>query len=215
MRRDGRSRTPDPKQVIAPHHQHQCFRVTLQPTHKRRGCHLSVLLQQRDEKCFARVESGHCESPPLCEGAFCGQRGSSDIEQSVQDRTPILLRFLVTLPSVEAMGRWRERGRVGRRSPSVGGSPAKATQSSVGSDASLLSSVQEPPEGPDWGSRGCFTAGFGRDQRQPPWIRVVCRSRYRPALPSSRARGDREVSAVIRPHCSFSLLMHPPCGVPV
>ena len=33
-------------------------------------------------------------------------------ERSVQNRTPVSLRFLITLPSVEARGRWRERGRV-------------------------------------------------------------------------------------------------------
>ena len=35
-------------------------------------------------------------------------------DESVQSRTPVLLRFLVRLPSVEARGRWRERGRMGR-----------------------------------------------------------------------------------------------------
>ena len=32
-------------------------------------------------------------------------------EESVHSRTPVLLRFLVRLPSVEARGRWRERVR--------------------------------------------------------------------------------------------------------
>ena len=32
--------------------------------------------------------------------------------QSDHSRTPVLLTFLVTLPSVEARGRWRERGRM-------------------------------------------------------------------------------------------------------
>lgn len=32
----------------------------------------------------------------------------------VHNRTPILLAFLVELPSVEARGRWRERGRMRR-----------------------------------------------------------------------------------------------------
>ena len=41
--------------------------------------------------------------------------GSRPIKQSVQNRTPFLLRFCVALPSVEARGRWRERGRMGRR----------------------------------------------------------------------------------------------------
>jgi hypothetical protein len=36
-------------------------------------------------------------------------------EESVHSRTPISLGFLVTLPSVEARGRWRERGRMGGR----------------------------------------------------------------------------------------------------
>ena len=31
-------------------------------------------------------------------------------EQSVQNRTPILLRFSLELPSVEARGGWKERG---------------------------------------------------------------------------------------------------------
>ena len=34
-------------------------------------------------------------------------------EGAVQSRTPILLGFLGELPSVEARGRWRERGRMG------------------------------------------------------------------------------------------------------
>ena len=36
-------------------------------------------------------------------------------EESVHSRTLILLRFSVRLPSVEATGRWRERGRMGRK----------------------------------------------------------------------------------------------------
>jgi DNA invertase Pin-like site-specific DNA recombinase len=36
-------------------------------------------------------------------------------EDSVHNRTAISLRFLVRLPSVEARGRWRERGRLARR----------------------------------------------------------------------------------------------------
>jgi DNA invertase Pin-like site-specific DNA recombinase len=35
-------------------------------------------------------------------------------ERSVHSRTPVLLRFLVTLPSTTATGRWRERGRTRR-----------------------------------------------------------------------------------------------------
>ena len=38
-----------------------------------------------------------------------GDRGNV-VEQSVHSRTPALLRFLVTLPSVDARGRWKERG---------------------------------------------------------------------------------------------------------
>ena len=34
---------------------------------------------------------------------------------TVHSRTPVLLTFLVTLPSVEARGRWRERGRLRKR----------------------------------------------------------------------------------------------------
>ena len=34
--------------------------------------------------------------------------------QSDHNRTPVLLTFLVRLPSVEATGRWRERGRMHR-----------------------------------------------------------------------------------------------------
>jgi hypothetical protein len=44
-------------------------------------------------------------------------QGSTSVatrEQSVQSRTPILLNFLVRLPSVEATGRWRERGSLRR-----------------------------------------------------------------------------------------------------
>ena len=33
-------------------------------------------------------------------------------EESVHSRTPVLLRFSLRLPSVEARGRWRERGRI-------------------------------------------------------------------------------------------------------
>ena len=33
---------------------------------------------------------------------------------AVHSRTPVLLMFRVELPSVEARGRWRERGRMGR-----------------------------------------------------------------------------------------------------
>ena len=36
------------------------------------------------------------------------------LEQAVQSRTPILLWFSLALPSVEARGRWRERGRMSR-----------------------------------------------------------------------------------------------------
>jgi hypothetical protein len=36
-------------------------------------------------------------------------------ERQVQNRTPISLRFLVELPSVEAKERWRQRGRLERR----------------------------------------------------------------------------------------------------
>jgi hypothetical protein len=35
------------------------------------------------------------------------------LEQSVQNRTPVLLIFSVSLPSVEARGRWKERRRIG------------------------------------------------------------------------------------------------------
>ena len=38
--------------------------------------------------------------------------GSSRVHQA-HSRTAILLRFSVRLPSVEARGRWRERGRMG------------------------------------------------------------------------------------------------------
>ena len=42
------------------------------------------------------------------------QRGVGEMrEQSVQNRTPILLIFSLRLPSVTATGRWRERGRMG------------------------------------------------------------------------------------------------------
>jgi eukaryotic-like serine/threonine-protein kinase len=37
------------------------------------------------------------------------------VEGAVQNRTPVLLIFSLALPSVEAKGRWRERGRIGRR----------------------------------------------------------------------------------------------------
>ena len=43
-----------------------------------------------------------------CGIAFPGWR------DQVNNRTPLLLKFLVALPPVEARGRWRERGRVGR-----------------------------------------------------------------------------------------------------
>ena len=43
-------------------------------------------------------------SPPL----------SNDME-SVQSRTPVLLRFLVELPSVDATGRWKEEGEDGQK----------------------------------------------------------------------------------------------------
>jgi hypothetical protein len=36
-------------------------------------------------------------------------------ERSIHSRTPISLKFSVGLPSVTATGRWRERGRMGRR----------------------------------------------------------------------------------------------------
>ena len=47
--------------------------------------------------------------PPLvrCSGLNEGHQAHS--------RTPVLLRFLVRLPSVTATGRWRERGRMRRR----------------------------------------------------------------------------------------------------
>jgi hypothetical protein len=35
------------------------------------------------------------------------------IEGSIHSRTAVLLRFLLTLPSTTARGRWRERGRMG------------------------------------------------------------------------------------------------------
>jgi hypothetical protein len=41
--------------------------------------------------------------------------GGVAIEHQVQSRTPVLLSFSVRLPSVGAMGRWRERGKMGRR----------------------------------------------------------------------------------------------------
>ena len=47
-------------------------------------------------------------------------------EQSVQNRTPFLLGFSVVLPSVEATGRWRERGRMGQKAPA--GRPAMVTK---------------------------------------------------------------------------------------
>ena len=34
-------------------------------------------------------------------------------EESVHSRTAVLLKFSISLPSVEARGRWRERGRIG------------------------------------------------------------------------------------------------------
>jgi len=40
-------------------------------------------------------------------------------ERSVHSRTPVLLRFSVSLPCVTATGRWRERGRMRRRSRRV------------------------------------------------------------------------------------------------
>ena len=40
--------------------------------------------------------------------------GAHRRRESVHSRTPVLLVFSVRLPSVEAKGRWRERGRMGR-----------------------------------------------------------------------------------------------------
>ena len=40
--------------------------------------------------------------------------GPARLQGSHVYNSPILLRFLVALPSVEARGRWRERGRVPR-----------------------------------------------------------------------------------------------------
>ena len=39
---------------------------------------------------------------------------ASRVAQTVQSRTLVLLIFSVALPSVEARGRWRERGTMGR-----------------------------------------------------------------------------------------------------
>ena len=42
------------------------------------------------------------------------EHGCVRAAHQVHSRTPISLRFLVRLPSVEATGRWRERGRMRR-----------------------------------------------------------------------------------------------------
>ena len=68
--------------------------------------------------------------PPLClRSANLAQAGGGQIHhesqrstsalatsRSAHNRTPILLRCLIRLPSVIATGRWRERGRISRRS---------------------------------------------------------------------------------------------------
>ena len=64
------------------------------------------------------IVKGHCNLGALVffylrsrhQGAALG----SLREHQAHSRTLILLRFLVRLPSVDATGRWRERGRMGR-----------------------------------------------------------------------------------------------------
>jgi hypothetical protein len=60
----------------------------------------------------------HVRAPPICAPAAAlspsrPRSPCSSKEHPVQSRTPVLLRFHVTLPSVSATGRWKERGRMG------------------------------------------------------------------------------------------------------
>jgi hypothetical protein len=69
----------------------------------------------------------HRDLPGLSESSRSGvirrqiheeSQGSTNVapkDGSVHNRTLISLRFLVRLPSVEAKGRWRERGNMSRR----------------------------------------------------------------------------------------------------
>jgi hypothetical protein len=43
------------------------------------------------------------------------EHGCGRAVHQAHSRTPILLRFRTRLPSVEALRRWRERGKMGRR----------------------------------------------------------------------------------------------------
>jgi hypothetical protein len=59
----------------------------------------------------ARPEPGSPADPPQ----IAGSTSVATREESVHSRTPVLLRFSVRLPSVEARGRWRERRGMPRR----------------------------------------------------------------------------------------------------
>jgi hypothetical protein len=90
----------------------------VQAEFRRLNLHLTFTPVGSDtDKAFFHV-NGQCDLSALAfsrlwpasspgSGAFL----SLSLERSAHSRTPVLLRFRVELPSVEATGRWRERGR--------------------------------------------------------------------------------------------------------
>ena len=74
-------------------------------------CDLSALVFSFVQRGAGGVERGRRMWQPRHQGAVLDPSG----EGAVHSRTPVLLRFAAELPSVEARGRWRERGRMGRR----------------------------------------------------------------------------------------------------
>jgi hypothetical protein len=81
-----------------------------------RGLNLHLVFKPVESKPRAHyVVSGQCDLSVL---AFFYLRSKESgagldrmLEGPVHSRTPVLLRFSMRLPSVEATGRWRERGR--------------------------------------------------------------------------------------------------------
>jgi len=68
----------------------------------------------RREVCAYGLSSRRDRTTPPGLNVWDGRQTSAAVNR-IHSRTPILLKFCVALPSVEATGRWRERGRMGRR----------------------------------------------------------------------------------------------------
>jgi hypothetical protein len=100
-------------------------------------------LYSAELNCFARSLICSFGTLILCGALARGEEDQTrgDASRSVHSRTPVLLTFCATLPSVEAKGRWRERGRMGRSRGGASRTLAKRSPKSVKNVVRVLSAL--------------------------------------------------------------------------